>query len=88
MEAPAAATTFATLVGLLRSFRREKGIREALGHRQFIEWLQYHRHEDDLDKPVGLGLLTVEYHSQGTPPYHITRNAIRFLKAVDGKRAN
>lgn len=188
------ATTFATLVGLLCNFRQEKSGREGLDHRQFIEWLEYHRHEelkllivntaavreeldhllrsdhavmlqkldeissiltslmsrlegfkglasamapklelseqavsilrqfinteadfffyenfgdgnwslgvpngeqfgvteprfigDDLDKLVGLGLLTVELNSQGTPLYHVTRDSIHFLKAVDEK---
>jgi hypothetical protein len=197
MEPLQAATTFATLVGLLCSFRQEKSGGERLQHQQFIEWLAYHRHEelknlicgtaglrtevdsllqadhermfekldqvsgiltsllsrfdefrglalaiapsaeisdqalsilrqfvnsgaeffyysnyggdqfslgvpngeqfevtetrfigDDLDTLVGLGLLTVEFNSQGDPLYHITRNAVRFLKAVDEKRTN
>jgi hypothetical protein len=197
MEALTAATSFATLVGLLCNFRQEKGNSESLDHRKFIEWLEYHRHEelknlivnttawrtevdnllrsdhatmfqkldrigeilvglmsrlddfkglalavapnaelsdqsisilrqfvqsgadyffylnyggdqfslgipngnqfevtemrfigDDLDKLVGLGLLTVELNSQGDPLFHITRSAVRFLKVVDEKRAN
>ena len=193
MNPTEAATTFATLVGLVCNFRQEKGEREALDHRKFIEWLEYHRHEelkqlivntaalrtevdnllrsdhalmlqkldcigeilvsllsrldefrglalavapnadlseqailflrqftasdadglyysdygggqfslillggsgeqmsiteprfirDDLDKLTALGLLTVEYNSEGNPIYHITRNAVRFVKAL------
>ena len=41
-----AATTFATIVGLLRIFRQERGEREKLNHQNFIEWVAYHRHED------------------------------------------
>lgn len=39
-------TEFAELVGLLCHFRQEKGDREALDHQAFIEWLEYHRHEE------------------------------------------
>jgi hypothetical protein len=41
-----AATTFATIVGLLRIFRQEQGERDRLNHQNFIEWVEYHRHED------------------------------------------
>ena len=195
MEPLAAASTFATLVGLLRIFRQERGGHKTLDHQEFVEWLQHHRHEDlkslivntatlrtevdnilrsdhaqilqkldqvseilvglmsrvgefrglalavapnsdlsdqalsilrqfantgancfyyldhgggqfslgvrnggqfevteqrflgdDLDKLVGLGLLMVELNPQGDPLYHITRNAVRFLKALDEER--
>lgn len=39
-------TTLATLVGLLCSFRQEKGAAADLDHRKFVEWLESHRHED------------------------------------------
>jgi len=39
-------TTLATIVGLLCNYRQEKGDREQLNHRTFIEWLEYHRHEE------------------------------------------
>jgi len=197
MDPLAAATTFATLVGLICNYRQEKGAGESLNHQKFVEWLEYHRHEelknlivntaawrteidillrsdhaqmlqkldhigsilaglmsrldefrglalaiapdaklseqsvsilrqfvdaeadyfyydnfgdgnwslgvpngeqftiseprfigDDLDKLVELGLLTVEYNSQGTPLYHITRNSVRFLKAANENLAS
>ena len=46
MEPLTGATTFATLVGLLRIFRQERGDREKLNHQQFIEWVEYHHHEE------------------------------------------
>jgi hypothetical protein len=45
MDPITASTTFATIVGLVCNFRSERGDREALSHREFIEWLEYHRHE-------------------------------------------
>ena len=39
-------TAFAEIVGLLCHYRQEKGDREALDHQKFIEWLEYHRHEE------------------------------------------
>jgi hypothetical protein len=46
MEPLTAATAFATIVGLLRIFRQEQGERERLNHQKFIEWVEYHRHEE------------------------------------------
>ena len=46
MDSLTTATTFATLVGLVCHFRQEKGEREKLDHQKFIEWLEYHRHEE------------------------------------------
>lgn len=43
---------FATLIGLVCNFRQEKGGREALDHQKFIEWLQYHRHQDPTSRNV------------------------------------
>jgi len=36
---------FATIVGLLANFRQERQSQQELTHRDFIEWLQNHRHE-------------------------------------------
>ena len=43
MDPVTAAATITQLIGL---FRQEKGARKDLSHRQFIEWLEYHRHEE------------------------------------------
>ena len=192
-----AATTFATIVGLLRIFRQERGEQAKLNHQHFIEWVEYHHHEelkslivnnaalrtevdkllqadhtqmlekldrieeilvslmsrvdefrgmalavsanadlseqaisilrkfvesgddkficigcpggqfvlqlfkggrievteprfvkDDLNYLTALYLLAVDYHSQRGPAYRITRNAVRFIEAVDGKRSS
>ncbi len=45
MDPLTAATTLATLIGLICNYRQEKGNRSALDHQKFIEWLEYHRHE-------------------------------------------
>jgi len=39
-------TALATIVQLLGLFRQEQGARDDLTHRQFMEWLEYHRHEE------------------------------------------
>jgi hypothetical protein len=46
MEPLTTATAFATIVGLLRIFRQERGERERLNHQNFIEWVDYHGHEE------------------------------------------
>jgi hypothetical protein len=39
-------TALATIVQLIGMFRQEQGERDDLTHRQFIEWLEYHRHQE------------------------------------------
>src|SRR5271155_1527815 len=56
----AAATTFATLIGLVCNFRQEKGEREALNHQKFIEWLEYHHHEELKNLIVNTAALRTE----------------------------
>ena len=46
MEPLTGASTFATIVSLLRMFKQERGDREKLTHQQFMEWIEYHRHEE------------------------------------------
>jgi hypothetical protein len=46
MDPVTISTTLATLVGLICNYRQEKGSQEQLDHRKFIEWLEYHRHEE------------------------------------------
>lgn len=40
------ASAFATIVGLICNYRQEKGANEALDYQKFIEWLDYHKHEE------------------------------------------
>ena len=43
MDPVTAAATITQLIGL---FRQERSAQKDLSHRQFIEWLEYHRHEE------------------------------------------
>jgi hypothetical protein len=53
-------TAFAEIVGLLCHYRQEKGDREALDHQKFIEWLEYHRHEEIKNLIVNTAALRTE----------------------------
>jgi hypothetical protein len=46
MDPITASTTLATIVGLICNYKQERGAKKDLDHRDFIEWLEYHRHED------------------------------------------
>jgi hypothetical protein len=46
MDPLTASTTLATIVGLICNYKQERGNRKDLDQRDFIEWLNYHRHED------------------------------------------
>lgn len=63
MDSLTIATTFATLVGLICNFRQEKGERKALDHGKFIEWLEYHRHEELKNLIVNTAALQAEVDS-------------------------
>jgi hypothetical protein len=41
-----AANAFATIIALICNYRQEKGGHEQLNHQKFVEWLEYHRHEE------------------------------------------
>jgi hypothetical protein len=56
MDTLTASTAFATIVGLISNFRQERGAAEQLDHRQFIEWLDYHQHQEIKD------LISNTYH--------------------------
>lgn len=49
MDPITASTAFATIIGLICNFRQERSGSAALDHRNFIEWLEYHRHEEIKD---------------------------------------
>lgn len=46
MDPLTAAGAFATIMQLVCNYRQEKGAAKALDHQTFIEWLEYHRHEE------------------------------------------
>jgi hypothetical protein len=56
-------TEFAELVGLICHFRQEKGDREVLDHQRFVEWLEYHRHEELKNLIVNTAALRTEVDS-------------------------
>jgi len=60
MDPNSLAQNLATLVGLICNFRQERGATEALDHRQFIEWLEYHRHQELKDLIVNTHHLSRE----------------------------
>ncbi|HMC26323.1 MAG TPA: hypothetical protein VKM56_00875, partial [Verrucomicrobiae bacterium] len=41
--------------------------------------------QSEFEQLVSLGLLTVEHNSRGDPLFKLTRNAVRYLAALDGK---
>jgi hypothetical protein len=44
--------------------------------------------EDDLTRLIDMGLLAIKgYDSNGKPIYGITRNAVRFIEAIDERHA-
>jgi len=58
MDPLAIFTTVATLIELLAIYRQERGARRDLDHRDFIEWLENHRHEEIKE------LITHTFHLQ------------------------
>ena len=46
MDPITAAGSFATIMGLICNYRQEMSAREANEHQTFMEWLEYHRHEE------------------------------------------
>jgi len=58
MDPLAISTTVATLIELLAIYRQERGARRDLDHRDFIEWLENHRHEEIKE------LITHTFHLQ------------------------
>jgi hypothetical protein len=47
-----AASALATIVQLIALFRQQSGTRKDLTHREFIEWLDAHRHDEILNVQV------------------------------------
>lgn len=46
MDPITVSTTLATIVGLICNFKQERKGRQDAKHEDFIEWLEYHRHEE------------------------------------------
>jgi hypothetical protein len=88
------ATTLATLVGLLGTYRQERGARKDLDHRDFIEWLEYHRHEELKELITGIyhlqtevdALLRQDHRQLSLQLSHVEEMVTRLLSHMDGFR--
>ncbi len=75
---PISATNFAaTLVQLIALFRQERGARKDLTHREFIEWLEHHRHEEIKE------LITHTYHLQSQVDELLHQDHVEILSKID-----
>jgi len=80
MDLFTAANAFATIVGLLSIFKQERGERANLSHRDFIEWLEFHRHEEVKN------LISNTYHLQTELDEILRAEHAEILSAIN--RAN
>jgi hypothetical protein len=71
------ATAFATIVQLLAIYRQERGARKDLDHRDFIEWLEHHRHEEIKE------LITNTYHLQSQVDDLLRQDHALILQKLD-----
>jgi hypothetical protein len=71
------ATAFATIVQLLAIYRQERGTRKDLDHRDFIEWLAHHRHEEIKE------LITNTYHLQSEVDELLRKDQALILRKLD-----
>jgi len=71
------ATTFATIVQLIALYRQEMGARKDLTHREFIEWLDEHRHEEVRE------LITHTYHLQSQVDDLLRQEHAEILNKLD-----
>jgi hypothetical protein len=77
MDALTASTAFATIVGLISNFRQERGAGQQLDHRQFIEWLEYHQHQDIME------LILNTYHLQAEVDQLLRADHDLIIKKLD-----
>lgn len=80
MEPMTVATTMATLVGLICNYRQEVGARSDTTHREFMEWLSNHRHNELRN------LIAQTYHLQTEIDSLLRADHAQILEGVD--RAN
>src|SRR5947208_16770785 len=75
---PISATNLAaTLMQLIGLFRQERGTRKDLTHRDFIEWLEQHRHEEIKE------LITHTYHLQSQVDDLLRHDRVVILRKLD-----
>jgi len=53
------------------------------GEQDLINAMDHRFIQDDLNQLLNLHLLKVEYNTDGTGSYGITRNAVRFIEAIN-----
>src|SRR5437870_3505153 len=78
MDPMTISTTLATIVGLLCNYRQEKGDREQLDHQTFVEWLEYHRHEEIKN------LICSTYHLQSEVDALLREDSQRLATKLNG----
>jgi len=72
-----AATAFATIVQLIALYRQDRGARKDLDHRDFIQWLDGHRHEQIKE------LITNTYHLQSEVDALLRQDHAFILEKLD-----
>src|SRR6266550_3524126 len=72
-----AANLAATLMQLIGLFRHERGARKDLTHREFIEWLEHHRHKEIKE------LITQTYHLQSQVDDLLREDHVPILSKLD-----
>lgn len=77
MDALSGATAFATIVQLLAIYRQERGARNDLDHRDFVDWLEQHRHEEIKE------LITHTYHLQSQVDDLLRQDHIAILEKLN-----
>jgi hypothetical protein len=77
MDPLSGASAFATIVQLLAIYRQERGARKDLDHRDFIEWLEQHRHEEVKE------LITNTYHLQSQVDDLLRQDHAAILQKLD-----
>src|SRR2546423_1695937 len=77
MDPLSGATAFATIIQLLAIYRQERGARQDLDHRDFIEWLECHRHEEVKE------LITNTYHLQSQVDDLLRQDHVLILEKLE-----
>ena len=77
MDPITASTLLATLVQLIGLYRQEMGARKDLTHREFIEWLEVHRHEEIKE------LITHTFHLQSQVDDLLRQDHAEILSKLD-----
>jgi hypothetical protein len=76
-SAQAGINLLANLTQLIALFRHERGARTDLTHREFIEWLEHHRHEEIKN------LITETYHLQSQVDELLRQDHTEILAKLD-----